>query len=156
MRLITPLAPIILVEQDEKLIGLQWSLEMGNAEAKSGSSLDKSHFLIHVARRINEYFAGIRQEFDVPIRLRGTDFQHRVWDALQTIPFGETRSYKEIAVQIGNVKAVRAVGMANHCNPIPIIVPCHRVIAANGTLCGYAAGLETKQRLLDHERSHLK
>lgn len=102
-------------------------------------------------RQLEEYFEGKRQEFDLPLAPEGTPFQKKVWAALQTIPYGETRTYGQIACQIGNPKACRAVGMANHRNPLLIVVPCHRVVGADGTLTGYAAGLERKQMLLELE-----
>ena len=102
--------------------------------------------------QLREYFAGKRIVFDLPLHLRGTDFQNSVWQALQTISFGETCSYKDLAIKVGNVKACRAVGMANNRNPIPIVVPCHRVVGANGSLTGYAGGLNVKQYLLDLEK----
>ena len=103
------------------------------------------------ANQIDEYLNGKRKVFDLPLTLNGTDFQVKVWKALQKIPFGKTKSYGEIAAAIGNPKASRAVGMANNRNPISIIVPCHRVIGSNGSLTGYAGGLELKQRLLELE-----
>jgi methylated-DNA-[protein]-cysteine S-methyltransferase len=105
--------------------------------------------------QLEAYFAGERREFDVELDPVGTDFQRRVWDALLTIPYGETRSYGYIAEQIGAPGASRAVGLANGRNPIGIIVPCHRVIGANGSLTGYGGGLERKQLLLDLERGRL-
>lgn len=99
-----------------------------------------------------EYFQGQRTQFDLPLNPQGTGFQHRVWAALSTIPYGETRSYGEIAQQIGCPKGARAVGMANRRNPLPILIPCHRVLGANGSLIGYAGGLTIQQRLLDLER----
>ena len=99
-----------------------------------------------------EYFGGKRRTFDLPLKPQGTPFQQRVWAALREIPYGETRSYGQIAAQVGNPKAGRAVGMANNRNPIAIIVPCHRVIGANGSLTGYAGGLSVKQELLALER----
>ena len=98
---------------------------------------------------------GKRKEFDLPLLLKGTPFQKQVWEALLNIPFGETRSYKQIAEAIGNPKAVRAVGMANNKNPLLIVVPCHRVIGANGKLVGYAVGLDKKEFLLKLEKSLL-
>ncbi|MGI6342237.1 MAG: methylated-DNA--[protein]-cysteine S-methyltransferase [Bacteroidales bacterium] len=106
-----------------------------------------------VAKQLNEYFEGKRKEFTVPIKLYGTNFQLKVWQALCDIPYGQTRSYKDVAIQIGNPKAARAVGMANNRNPIAIIVPCHRVIASDGKLGGYAAGLDVKRKLLKIENS---
>lgn len=103
-------------------------------------------------KELTEYFAGTRKTFSVPLNPRGTDFQRAVWAALREIPYGETRSYGQIAAQVGNPKAGRAVGMANNRNPIAIIVPCHRVIGANGSLTGYAGGLNVKEELLALER----
>lgn len=102
--------------------------------------------------QVREYLDGKRKFFDLPIQLKGTDFQLKVWETLCKIPYGETRSYKQIAENIGNPKAVRAVGMANNKNPIALIVPCHRVIGSNGKLVGYAGGLEIKEILLELER----
>jgi len=104
------------------------------------------------AGQLGEYFAGKRKIFDIPINPQGTKFQLCVWNALNDIPYGETRSYKDIATATGNPKACRAVGLANNKNPIWIIIPCHRVIGANGTLTGYGGGLEIKQKLLDLEK----
>ena len=106
------------------------------------------------AAQLAEYFDGKRTKFDLPLALHGTDFQVSVWQALQTIPFGQTSSYAGIAALIGNAKAYRAVGMANNRNPIVIIVPCHRVIGHNGDLTGYGGGLPVKQFLLDLEQRH--
>jgi len=100
------------------------------------------------AKQMTEYFAGKRRDFDLPLEFGGTDFQKKVWAALLTIPYGETRSYGEIASQIENPKAFRAVGMANNRNPIAIVCPCHRVIGADGSLVGYGGGLRTKEYLL--------
>jgi methylated-DNA-[protein]-cysteine S-methyltransferase len=104
------------------------------------------------AAQIEEYLAGKRKKFILPLVMHGTEFQRAVWRALQDIPYGETRSYKEIAAAIGRPKAVRAVGMANHRNPISIIVPCHRVIGHDGSLVGYGGGLPLKRRLLELEQ----
>ncbi|HYM67200.1 MAG TPA: methylated-DNA--[protein]-cysteine S-methyltransferase, partial [Patescibacteria group bacterium] len=101
--------------------------------------------------QLGEYFAGRRTDFDVPLEMEGTPFQLRVWEALREIGYGETISYGELARRIGNPSASRAVGMANGCNPIAVIVPCHRVIGANGTLTGYGGGVERKRLLLDLE-----
>lgn len=105
-------------------------------------------------RQLNEYFAGERREFDLPLRLDGTEFQLLVLDELRRIPYGETMSYRDIAERIGRPKAMRAVGAANGRNPIPIIVPCHRVIGASGDLTGFGGGLETKEALLRLEAEH--
>lgn len=104
--------------------------------------------------QLEEYFDGRRKEFDIPIKLRGTEFQKKVWNELLKIPYGATVSYKDIAIKIGNPKACRAVGMANHNNPILIIVPCHRVINENKRLGGYALGLDLKRKLLELEKEN--
>lgn len=106
-----------------------------------------------VTRQIEDFFAGRRTDFDLPLAAAGTEFQKRVWAELRRIPFGETISYAELARRIGQPKASRAVGRANGANPIAVIVPCHRVIGANGTLTGYAGGLDLKQKLLAWERT---
>ena len=103
-------------------------------------------------RQLEEYFAGKRFKFSLPIELEGTNFQKRVWQALTCIPYGEVWSYRELAQAVGNPKACRAVGMANHNNPISIIIPCHRVIGADGSLTGYGGGLDKKQYLLELEQ----
>ena len=100
------------------------------------------------------YFAGKLKEFTVPLKLVGTDFRKKCWEALRTIPYGETISYKELATNVGNPKACRAVGGANHHNPIVVIVPCHRVIGSGGSLTGFGGGLDKKQYLLDLEKKH--
>jgi methylated-DNA-[protein]-cysteine S-methyltransferase len=105
-------------------------------------------------RQLGEYFAGKRRDFDLPLSMEGTEFRRRVWQELTRIPYGTTISYGELAHRVGNDKASRAVGLANGCNPIGIIVPCHRVIGANGTLTGYGGGLERKRILLDLEASN--
>ena len=107
-------------------------------------------------KQLDEYFQGKRSIFDLPLAPEGTEFQKKVWNALKEIPFGETKSYGEIAKIIGNEKASRAVGMANNKNPIMIVIPCHRVIGANGKLVGYAAGLEVKENLINLEKSYNK
>ena len=105
------------------------------------------------AAQLREYFGGRRRVFDIPIMPEGTDFQKKVWKALCGIPYGGVCSYSEIAERTGSPKAARAVGMANHVNPIPIIIPCHRVVGKNGKLTGYAGGLDIKRMLLDLERN---
>jgi methylated-DNA-[protein]-cysteine S-methyltransferase len=110
---------------------------------------------VDVRKQIEQYFAGDLQQFDVPLKLIGTDFQQQVWQELVRIPFGTTITYGQLADRIGNRSASRAVGQANSKNPISIIVPCHRVIGSNGTLTGYAGGIDGKERLLEWERSTL-
>lgn len=112
----------------------------------------KDVVLNQAAAEIKQYFNGIKTHFNVPLSPKGTPFQTRVWQALTQIPYGETRSYQDIAIQIGNPKAVRAVGGAVNKNPIMIIIPCHRVIGKDGSLVGFYGGLELKQRLLDLEK----
>jgi len=104
-----------------------------------------------VIRQLKEYFSGTRKDFDLPLHVMGTEFHKLVWRQLCQVPFGRTASYKEIAERIGRPKAVRAVGQANHRNPIPIIIPCHRIIGANGHLVGFGGGLDMKRFLLSHE-----
>ena len=108
-------------------------------------------YLFGIFNQLKEYFAGTRKEFDVPLDIEGTDFQKRVWNELQKIPYGKTISYKTLSEKLGDVKAIRAVGKANGQNPIAIIIPCHRVIGANGNLVGYAGGLAIKEKLLHLE-----
>jgi methylated-DNA-[protein]-cysteine S-methyltransferase len=123
----------------------------GEKGALPGFDHAESPLIRKAAAQLEEYFAGKRKTFDLPLALRGTDFQVSVWKALQTIPYGETRTYGELAALIGNPRACRAVGLANNRNPIVIILPCHRVIGADGSLTGYGGGLPVKQRLLDLE-----
>lgn len=106
-------------------------------------------------KQINEFYRGERDSFNLPLLLQGTEFQNKVWKALLEIPKGETRSYKDIAVAVGNPNASRAVGMANNRNPIPVIVPCHRVIGKNGKLVGFAGGLDLKEKMLLIEKEQL-
>ncbi|HYF91763.1 MAG TPA: methylated-DNA--[protein]-cysteine S-methyltransferase [Symbiobacteriaceae bacterium] len=130
---------------------LEWCHEWIRRWEREASVVDAGPGLEPVARQLAAYFDRTLTEFDLPLDMRGTPFQREVWQALTTIPFGQTRSYGQIAAQIARPKAVRAVGAANGANPVPVIVPCHRVIGSNGTLTGYAGGLELKQRLLELE-----
>ena len=133
--------------------------EAGICEVKFGaqsSRADASELLDQAQRELEEYFAGRRRVFSVPLSIHGTPFQEKVWRALMEIPHGETVSYGELARRVGNPKACRAVGMANHVNRIPIIIPCHRVVGANGRLTGYAGGLEIKRILLETEGIDVK
>jgi methylated-DNA-[protein]-cysteine S-methyltransferase len=118
----------------------------------SGYERSETPLIKNAASQLDEYFTGLRKAFDLPLSLKGTEFQRSVWNALLTVGYGETRSYKDIAAQIGKPLAVRAVGSANHHNPIAIIVPCHRVIGHDGSLTGYGGGLHVKQFLLDLEK----
>lgn len=109
---------------------------------------------LQALEEIQEFLAGTRKSFSVPLALKGTPFQVSVWEALQNIPYGETRSYRDIAEEIGNPNSYRAVGLANNKNPVSIIIPCHRVIGANGDMIGYGGGLNKKKRLLDIEAKY--
>jgi len=108
-------------------------------------------YLFRIFNQLNEYFSGTRKEFDVPVDIEGTDFQKRVWEELRKIPYGKTISYKTLSEKLGDVKAIRAVGKANGQNPIAIIIPCHRVIGADGSMIGYAGGKAIKEKLLHLE-----
>lgn len=128
----------------------------GNALKKQYQIQKKSTMVSeNAAKQLQEYFAGERTHFSIPLHMEGTDFQKAVWNALIQIPYGETRSYKEVAKLVGNPKACRAVGMANNRNPLMILVPCHRVVGADGSLVGYAGGLDVKKRLLALEKGTL-
>ena len=120
------------------------------------ANIFESSLIKKAYEQINQYLKGEREIFDFKLEPKGTDFQKKVWNALEQIPFGETRSYKEIAISIGNEKACRAVGMANNKNPLPIVIPCHRVIGANGKMVGYAGGLDIKEKLLELEKLSIK
>lgn len=149
----SPVGQLKLVAHETALVAVLWENENPNRVRLAALVEDLQHpILLKTAQQLNEYFAGKRQQFDLPLDFEGTAFQQQVWRALLTIPFGETRSYKQIAEQIGNVKALRAVGAANGKNPISIIAPCHRVVGANGKLVGFAGGLENKEILLKIEK----
>lgn len=150
----SPVGALKLVAHDQALVAVMWDNEDHKRVRLAELIEDRQHpILLRVKKQLEEYFAGQRQQFDLPLDFQGTDFQQQVWQALLTIPYGEKRSYKEIAVQIGNEKAVRAVGAANGRNPISIIAPCHRVIGSSGALVGFAGGLDKKQILLSLEQS---
>lgn len=123
-------------------------------DCEDDSENDRTELLQEAKKQLQEYFAGKRQAFDLPIYSQGTEFQQKVWGALRQIPYGETRSYGEIAAQVGNPKASRAVGGANNKNPIMIIVPCHRVVGADGSLVGFGGGLYAKEYLLSLEKKY--
>jgi len=147
----TPIGELRAAATDHGLCALLFPNKEMKWPEKEGSASARKH-LDATRKALKEYFAGRREEFsDIVLDMHGTAFQRSVWAALLTIPFGETRSYGDIARQIGNPKAVRAVGLANGQNPVPVIVPCHRVIGANGKLTGFGGGLDTKQWLLAHE-----
>jgi len=143
----TPLGPMLATSDGESLISLSFDAQTEHEDA--------CPILDRTEQQLNGYFNADAADFDLPLAPRGTPFQQQVWSALRTIPRGETRSYAAIAKQINNPDAIRAVGAANGANPIAIIIPCHRVIASNGTLHGYAGGLERKRQLLDLEARSL-
>jgi methylated-DNA-[protein]-cysteine S-methyltransferase len=145
----SPVGRLTLVASDRGLTAILWENDDPQRVRLGAMTRNDTHpVLCHAESQLREYFAGTRKAFTLPLDFVGTDFQKKVWAALLTIPFGETRSYADIARQIGQPTAARAVGAANGRNPISIIAPCHRVIGAGGTLTGFAGGLEAKARLL--------
>ena len=145
----TVVGKLKLVASDKGLAAILWENDKPARVRLGTLSEDKNHpILLQAERELAEYLDGKRKTFSVRLDPAGTPFQNKVWDALRAIPFGETRSYGTIAKQIGNVKAVRAVGAATGRNPISVMVPCHRVIGASGSLTGFAGGLKTKEYLL--------
>ena len=149
----TPIGPLTLVASPDGLAAVLWANDRPNRVRPRVDAEDPRHpVLVEAQRQLAEYFAGERRTFALALDVRGTAFQHQVWSALRTIPFGETRSYGEIARQIGHPAAVRAVGAANGRNPVSIVTPCHRVIGASGALTGFAGGLDVKAQLLAFER----
>jgi methylated-DNA-[protein]-cysteine S-methyltransferase len=150
----SPVGELKLIASDEGLVAVMWESSRPQPVALDASVENPTcPLLLRTEKELNEYFSRKRKAFTVPLDMRGTHFQKQVWEALLAIPFGETRSYGQIANQLGNPKATRAVGAANGQNPIPIIVPCHRVIGANGSLTGFGGGLEIKEQLLALEGS---
>jgi methylated-DNA-[protein]-cysteine S-methyltransferase len=147
----SPVGPLRLVAEEMGLRMVRF-LRGGAKEMPHGDWKEDAAFFIDVRRQLQEYFAGTLKQFDIPLLMEGTEFQKRVWKTLQTIPYGETMSYGELAQKIGEPKAVRAVGAANGQNPIPIIVPCHRVIGSDGSLTGFGGGIENKRKLLELEK----
>ncbi len=150
--LTSPIGPIEVVVSDGAVVavhlgGHERSGDRAEAELGGCAVLDRA------ITQLEEYFAGQRREFDLPLAMEGTEFQRSAWQVLTTIPYGETITYGEQATRLGNPQASRAVGAANGANPIPIIVPCHRVVGSDGHLTGYAGGVDIKAWLIDHERS---
>lgn len=146
------LGKIGIVEENGKIV----KIVIINKNDENNKNVDDfiekdTKLLVKAKNELEEYFEGKRKEFDLPLKQEGTEFQKKVWNALSKIPYGEKRTYKEIAKMIGNEKASRAVGMANNKNNIPIIIPCHRVVGSNGKLVGYVLGLDMKQYLLNLE-----
>ena len=145
----SPIGTLKITETNGKITTLYPNREIDHSQHNSEQH---SELLAEACRQLDEYFQGKRKNFNLPIGYAGTPFQERVWRELKNIPYGETRSYEDIAVQIGSPKAVRAVGQANNRNPILLMIPCHRVIHKNGDISGFACGIETKKYLLDLER----
>ena len=149
----SPVGKLKLVASDTGLIAILWENDSPRRVRLSELTEDnRQPILRETERQLAEYFAGTRDTFSIPLDMRGTDFQKNVWRALQTIPFGKTLTYGEIANQLGRPTASRAVGAANGRNPLSIVVPCHRVIGASGKLTGFAGGLEVKAHLLTMEQ----
>ena len=145
----SPVGKLKLVASSNALVAVLWEREHPNRVKLDTATLDPQHpILLETERQLTEYFSGGRTVFDLPIQPDGSEFQKKVWRALREIPFGQTRSYLDLAKAIGSSTAARAVGAANSKNPLSIIVPCHRVVGADGSLTGFAGGLETKAALL--------
>lgn len=142
----TPVGKLCIGEEDDSITRVTWS------KVPQEYIQEETELILNCKIQLEEYFAGNRKQFDLPLAPKGTEFQKRVWKALTDIPYGETRTYGEIAAAVGSPKAARAVGMANNKNPIGIIVPCHRVVGADGKLVGYAGGMEKKEWLLNLEQ----
>jgi methylated-DNA-[protein]-cysteine S-methyltransferase len=148
----SPVGQLKLVASNAGLVAVLWQNDRPSRVRLGELVEDDQHpILLKAERQLAEYFAGKRKEFEVPLDMRGTSFQKNVWEALLAIPFGETRSYGQLAKQLGNPNGTRAVGAANGRNPLSIIVPCHRVIGSTGKLTGFGGGLETKAHLLNLE-----
>ena len=143
----TPIGPLTLTEEAGALTGVLFG-----SHAPQGALLAETPLIRQAFAQLEEYFHGERTAFDLPLNARGTLFQRRCWQALLEIPYGQTRTYKQIAQEIGHRRSFRAVGMASNRNPIAIFIPCHRVIGYDGKLTGYAAGIGIKERLLDLEK----
>jgi methylated-DNA-[protein]-cysteine S-methyltransferase len=150
----SPVGGLKLVGNDDGLAAVLWAVDRPRRVVLDVAGEGSGHpILVETERQLKEYFGGHRRAFDLRLNFQGTEFQKSVWAALLRIPFGETRTYRQVAIELGNHNASRAVGAANGRNPISIIVPCHRLIGADGTLTGFAGGLEAKARLLDLERA---
>lgn len=159
----SPIGPLFLAASDRGLVALEFDARLPGQQSirpnprhlrkenRGFAFEDSPRQMLAYVNELKEYFASKRREFTFPLDLRGTDFQLACWRALLAIPYGETRTYADIAGAVGKPHAFRAVGMANNRNPIAIVVPCHRVIASDGTLCGYGGGLDVKRRLLELE-----
>jgi O-6-methylguanine DNA methyltransferase len=152
----SPAGPLFLAASPKGLVRLEFEARIQKLNPNKFQLDESAPAIAPYLRELNEYFAGHLRDFSFPLDLRGTDFQLACWHALLKIPYGETRSYLDIARAIRHPLACRAVGMANNKNPIAIVVPCHRVIASSGSLCGYGGGLDLKRQLLDLEQSNFQ
>lgn len=153
-RMESPVGRLTLVATDAGLAAVLWENDRPGRVRLPIEAEETDHpVLVEAERQLSEYFAGRRTEFTLPLDVTGTGFQRAVWEALLTIPFGETRSYAQVAAQIGRPSAMRAVGAANGRNPLSIVAPCHRVVGSSGALTGFAGGLDVKARLLTFERA---
>ena len=152
LRIDTPIGPLSLLSDGAALLAVFFDRHAG-APDHNLRELGPDEITHTAAAQLEEFFARQRRDFELPLRAEGTAFQRAVWTALHTIPFGETITYAELALRVGRPKAARAVGAANGKNPLSILVPCHRVIGANGALTGYAGGVENKRKLLEFERA---
>ena len=151
----SPVGPLFLAASAKGLVRLEFEARVQELSPKTNQLQESEEALAPYLCELEEYFTGQRRTFSFPLDLRGTNFQLQCWRALLDIPYGETRTYRGIAQAIGHPFAFRAVGMANNRNPIAIVVPCHRVISSDGSLCGYGGGLDIKRKLLDLEGAHL-
>ena len=150
----SPVGGLHLISTDDALIALVWRMRAHSRLGFDRAEPAANHaLLVRAVRQLEEYFDGQRKKFDLPLEFRGTDFQRRVWSSLCAIPYGQTRTCRQIAEHLGDPKAVRAVGAANGANPVAIIAPCHRVIGSSGSLTGFGGGLEAKAFLLALEAS---
>jgi methylated-DNA-[protein]-cysteine S-methyltransferase len=154
-RMESPVGRLLLVGDEAGLRSISFDDSRRTAMVLDGWREGEATFG-EVVRQLRAYFAGELREFDLELAPKGTEFQLRVWRELRAIPYGETISYGELAKRVGNAKAARAVGLANGCNPIPIVVPCHRVIGSDGSLTGFGGGLRNKEKLLDLESRQLR
>lgn len=156
VRTSSPVGPLFLAASTKGLVRVEFEARMQKLNRDTIQPRESRPALAPYLRELKEYFAGERREFSFPLDLRGTEFQLACWHALLEIPYGETRSYRDIAQAIGHPRACRAVGMSNNRNPVAIVVPCHRVIASSGSLCGYGGGLDIKRKLLDLEQGSVR
>ena len=143
----SPIGNLEIFTKDDYIVGVIF-------DSKNNIPSMQCKILLDTIKQLDEYFSGKRKSFDLPLKTCGTAFQEKVWNSLKCVPYGETRTYKEIAIMVGNARASRPVGMANNKNPLPIFIPCHRINGSDGKLVGYAGGLKVKQYLLDLENKY--